>query len=266
MSVFDLLLYASLAVYPAAILLESLWPARGQPRLKGWLPLGGMFFVAFMAISVLLPQALPASWFEASLLPGAQLGVAGGVLVGYLATTLAGYAWHRAAHTVPVLWRVFHQAHHAPRRLDAVGAFVFHPTEAVLYTLLFVVVNVLLLGLDPLAASIVGFMGAFNAVFQHMNLRTPPALGWLIQRPEAHSIHHASGVHAWNYSDLPLWDLLFGSYRRGDGFRPDVGFAPHESRRWWAMATLRDVHASAAPGQSTASSISDTSSSAQRAP
>jgi sterol desaturase/sphingolipid hydroxylase (fatty acid hydroxylase superfamily) len=266
MSALDLLLYASLTVYPVAILIESLRPARAQPRLEGWLPIGGVFFAAFMAISVLLPQALPASWFEVSLLPGAQLGVAGGVVVGYLATTLAGYAWHRAAHSVPLLWRVFHQAHHAPRRLDAVGAFVFHPSEVALYTLLFVAVNVLLLGLDPLAASIVGFMGAFNAVFQHMNLRTPRAIGWLIQRPEAHSIHHSSGVHAWNYGDLPLWDLLFGTYRRGDGFQPEVGFAPAESRRWWAMATLRDVHATGAAFQSTASSSSATSSSAQRAP
>lgn len=243
MSATDLLLYASLAVYPVGIALERLAPARLQPRLTGWTPLGVLFYLAYVAIAVVLPLQLPASWFAVSLLAGSQLGVAGGAVFGYLVTTLAGYVWHRAAHAVPLLWRVFHQVHHAPRRLDATGAFVFHPTEMALYTLLGLVVNVLLLGLDARAAAIVGFLGMFNAVFQHANLRTPRAIGWIVQRPEAHSIHHASGVHGWNYSDFPLWDIAFGTYRPGVGFRPYVGFDAGPSRDWWTMATLRDVHA-----------------------
>ena len=186
---------------------------------------------------------LPAAWFEASLLSGAELGVAGGAIVGYLATTLVAYVWHRAVHRVPLLWRAFHQAHHAPNRLDATGAFVFHPTEMLVYTAMGIVVNVLLLGLDPVAAAIVGFAGVFNAVFQHTNLSTPRAIAWLIQRPEAHSIHHAYDVHAWNYSDFPLWDKLFGTYRAATGFQPRVGFDSEAASRWVAMAMLRDVHA-----------------------
>jgi sterol desaturase/sphingolipid hydroxylase (fatty acid hydroxylase superfamily) len=240
MTTTDLLLYASAAVFPIFMLAERLWPARRQPRIAGWTLIGAAFFVAYAVIAVFLPLALPASWFEASLLPGAELGVLGGTVVGYLATTLAGYAWHRSVHRVPLLWRVFHQMHHAPRRLDATGAFVFHPSEAAAYTLMGVAVNVMLLGLDPVAASIVGLLGVVNAVFQHANLNTPRWLAWLVQRPEAHSIHHA--VHGWNYSDFPLWDLLFGSYRRAIGFQPQVGFGEAESRRWAAMALCQDVH------------------------
>jgi sterol desaturase/sphingolipid hydroxylase (fatty acid hydroxylase superfamily) len=240
MSLPDLLLYASAAVFPLFMLAERAWPARTQPRIGGWPLIGIGFFAVYAVIAVFLPLTLPASWFEASLLPGAELGVAGGALVGYLATTFVGYVWHRAVHRVPLLWRVFHQMHHAPRRLDATGALVFHPTEAAAYTLMGVAVNALLLGLDPVAAAIVGFLGVFNAVFQHANLRTPRALAWLIQRPEAHSIHHA--VHGWNYSDFPLWDLLFGSYRRAIGFQPNVGFRERESCRWAAMAAFADVH------------------------
>lgn len=236
----DLLLYASGALFPAFLVAERLWPARQQPRIAGWPLIGSAFFVLYAVVSVALPLALPASWFEASLLSGAELGVVGGALLGYLATTFAGYFWHRAVHRVPLLWRVFHQMHHAPRRLDAAGAFVFHPTEMAAYTLLGTALNVFVLGLDPMAASIVGLLGVFNAVFQHANLRTPRALAWLIQRPEAHSIHHA--VHGWNYSDLPLWDLLFGSYRAAAGFEREVGFAARESSRWAAMAAMRDVH------------------------
>ena len=236
----DLLLYASAAVFPLFMLAERVWPARRQPRIAGWPLIGTAFFVLYAAIAVLLPLTLPAALFEASLLPGAELGIVGGTLVGYAATTLAGYAWHCAVHRVPLLWRAFHQMHHAPRRLDALGAFVFHPSEAAAYTLMSVAVNVIVLGLDPVAVAIVGLLGVVNAVFQHANLRTPRALAWLIQRPEAHSIHHA--VHGWNYSDFPLWDLLFGTYRQADRFEPQVGFSERESRRWAAMAALRDVH------------------------
>lgn len=239
----DLLLIASAAVFPILMLAERLFPARRQPRVKGWPLIGIGFFAVYAVISVLLPLQLPAAWFAASLLPGAELGVAAGALVGYLATTFAGYWWHRAAHRLPLLWRLFHQAHHAPNRLDAAGAFVFHPTEMLMYTALGLVVNALVLGLDPVAASIVGFLGVFNAVFQHANVRTPRALAWLIQRPEAHSIHHAYEVHGWNYSDFPLWDMLFGTYRSAAGFRPRVGFGAAEGGRWLAMALMRDVHA-----------------------
>jgi len=236
----DLLLYACAAPLPLFVIAEWLWPARRQPHIAGWPLIGIGFFIAYAAIAVLLPLALPASWFEASLLPGAGLGVAGGTAVGYLATTFVGYVWHRAVHRVPLLWRVFHQMHHAPRRLDALGAFVFHPTEAAAYTLMGAAVNVIVLGLDPVAAAIVGLLGVFNAVFQHANLRTPRALAWLIQRPEAHSIHHA--VHGWNYSDFPLWDFVFGTHRRAIGFQPAVGFGARESGRWGAMAVFADVH------------------------
>lgn len=243
MSTTDLLLYATLAVYPVLMALEHLAPARWQPRLPAWRTIGIGFFLLYAAVSYFLPQALPAAWFEASLLPGASLGVAGGTVAGYLAVTLAGYAWHRAAHASPWLWRLFHQMHHAPNRLDVASAAIFHPSEMAFYTLMPLAVTTLVLGLDPVAAGLVGLLGAFNTVFQHANIATPRWLSWLVQRPEAHSIHHAE--HAHNYSDFPLWDRLFGTYREGVGFQPRAGFAPAVSGRWLAMLCLRDVHAPA---------------------
>lgn len=243
MSLPDLLLYATAAVYPVLMALEHLVPARWQPRLPAWRAIGVGFFVLYAAVSYFLPQALPAAWFEASLLPGSTLGVAGGTVAGYLAVTLVGYAWHRAAHASPWLWRLFHQMHHAPNRLDVASAAIFHPSEMAFYTLMPLAVTTLVLGLDPVAAGLVGLLGAFNAVFQHANIATPRWLTWLMQRPEAHSIHHAE--HAHNYSDFPLWDRLFGTYREGVGFQPRAGFAPAVAGRWMAMLCLRDVHAPA---------------------
>jgi sterol desaturase/sphingolipid hydroxylase (fatty acid hydroxylase superfamily) len=238
----DLLLYAGIAVYPMLFVAERLFPARTLPPVTGWHLIGVVFFSAYIAIGIHLPAALPAAWYESSLLPGAQLGVAGGAVVGLLVLTLVNYAWHRAVHRFNPMWRLFHQMHHSARRLDVSGSMLFHPTEMVAYTLLSVFVTTIVLGLDPLAASIVGFVLSFNAVFQHSNIATPRGLRFVVQRPEAHSMHHAYGVHAFNYSDLPLWDLVFGTYRDVQGFMPRVGFAATASRRLGAMAVFRDVH------------------------
>lgn len=235
----DILLYATVAVVPLLVAIEWWMPARPQPRPAGWTWIGIGFFLTYGAIMYALPQALPQAWFRASLLPGAALGVAGGALVGHLSVTLISYAWHRSAHASPILWRLFHQMHHAPRRLDVASALIVHPSEMAFYTLMPLVVTTLVLGIDPVAAGVVGLLGVINGVSQHANVRTPRWLTWFVQRPEAHSIHHE--VHAFNYSDFPLWDRLFGTYREGQGFRPDCGFAPAESERWWAMAFFRDV-------------------------
>jgi hypothetical protein len=73
------------------MLAEWLRPARRQPAIKAWTVIGIGFFVAYPLIAVPLPLQLPGSWFEASLLPGADLGVVGGAIVGYLATSFVGY-------------------------------------------------------------------------------------------------------------------------------------------------------------------------------
>lgn len=252
MPITDLLLYASLAMYPAFFVAERLFAAPARLRSapsarrlstdRRWNAIGLVFFAMYTAIGITLPLLLPESWFAASLLPGAQLGVAGGAVVGFSCLTLVNYGWHRLVHRVPLMWRLFHQMHHSAPRLDVSGAFVFHPSEMAAYTLISAGVTTIVLGLDPVAASIVGLALAFNAVFQHSNLRTPRWLGYLVQRPEAHSIHHARGVHAFNYSDFPLWDLLFGTFRSADGFMPEAGFDTAATGRWLDMALLRDVH------------------------
>ena len=110
------------------------------------------------------------------------------------------------------MWRWLHQLHHSAPRLDIGGSMMFHPFEMAAYTLIQVAVLVLVLGIDPVAAALVGYVSAFYGLYQHLNVRTPRWLGYLIQRPESHGLHHEKGVHARNYGDLPIWDLLFGTF------------------------------------------------------
>ena len=89
--------------------------------------------------------------------------------------------------------------------------------------------------------TLAGLYGIFAAFLQHANIRTPRWLGYIIQRPEAHGIHHQRGVHGYNYADLPLWDMVFGTFRNPAIWREQAGFYEGGSKRIGAMLIGRDI-------------------------
>jgi len=109
-------------------------------------------------------------------------------------------------------------------------------------TLLMTFTTVVVLGLDPLAAAIVGYLFVFYSFFQHWNVNTPQWLGYVIQRPESHCIHHRLGLHYYNFADLPLWDMLFGTFRNPAARETPVsaGFYRGGSARLGAMLAFRE--------------------------
>ena len=62
-----------------------------------------------------------------------------------------------------------------------------------------------------------------------------------MQRPEAHAVHHERGVHAFNYSDFPLWDVLFGTFKNPKRHEVPAGFYLGSSYRVLDMLMGRDV-------------------------
>ena len=147
------------------------------------------------------------------------------------------------------LWRVFHQMHHSAERVDAYGAFWFSPADMVGWTVLGSLA-LTLVGFSAEATTAVLLVTTLLAVFQHTNVRTPQWLGYLVQRPESHSFHHERGVHARNYSDLPVFDLLFGTFYNPPGFAAANGFYDGASARVVDMLCARDV--STPPADATA--------------
>jgi sterol desaturase/sphingolipid hydroxylase (fatty acid hydroxylase superfamily) len=131
--------------------------------------------------------------------------------------------------------------HHSAERVDTYGAFYFSPLDMVGWAFVGSLVLVVGFGVSPAAATAILLTTSFLGIFQHTNIRTPRWLGYLIQRPESHTVHHAKGVHAHNYSDLPLWDILFGTFRNPLGYEHETGFHPGASARVWEMLTFRDV-------------------------
>jgi sterol desaturase/sphingolipid hydroxylase (fatty acid hydroxylase superfamily) len=230
--------------YLAMLAIESIRPARCFPPRRGWRCLGVGFLVLLGTVGAVLPLMLPLDWLAAHRwLDGMRLGVVGGTLAGWLVLSGLSYAWHRASHTWSPLWRFGHQVHHSPQRVDISGSALFHPTEMVIQVLLQLFVTVIVLGLVPLAAALVGYVAAFHGLFQHWNVHTPQWLGYFIQRPESHCVHHRQSVHAWNYADLPLWDLFFGTFRNPRKFNGECGFEGAAERRLGAMLAWRDVNA-----------------------
>ena len=92
-------------------------------------------------------------------------------------------------------------------------------------------------------AAAVGYVGAAYGMFQHWNVKTPRWLDYVIQRPEAHGLHHEMGVHARNSSDFPLWDILMGTFENPKTFDGDVGFSGEVPSRVGAMLLFQDVNA-----------------------
>jgi hypothetical protein len=88
-----------------------------------------------------------------------------------------------------------------------------------------------------------GYVSAFYGMFQHWNVKTPQWLGYVIQRPESHGLHHELGIHGRNYSDFPLWDMLMGTFVNPETFDGEVGFAGDAPDRRAAMLLFRDVNA-----------------------
>ncbi len=209
---------------------------------------GLAFMVLMLTVGILTPLLIPVHWLATHrLVDGTKLGVLGGVAVGFVALELVIFAYHRACHRFSFLWRGLHQMHHAPQRVDIPSSTVFHPFELVMQNVIAIGAMVFVLGLDPLAAALIGYLAAFYGLFQHWNVKTPRFLGYFIQRPEAHCLHHERNVHARNYADLPVIDMLFGTFENPETFEGEVGFV--EKASFAKMLVGIDVNAGDDAGQ-----------------
>lgn len=159
----------------------------------------------------------------------AGLEIASGLLV----FEVMGYAYHRAAHRVPALWRL-HAVHHSAERMDWLASFRQHPLEIVLMTL---VQNapLVLLGIPLGAHAMVLLLIRLNTVFVHANLRLPP--GWwshLVATPRFHHRHHQRDGAVRNYASMFPWlDRLMGTF---DPAEPGpVGLREPMPRGFWGL-------------------------------
>jgi len=161
--------------------------------------------------------------------------------VGWIVGSFFFYWWHRLRHA-DGFWHIFHQVHHSPKRIEAITSFYKHPIEILADSALSAVVLYVLLGTSLQGAFWFNFFAATGEFFYHSNLKTPPWVRYLIQTPELHSVHHQLDVHKYNFSDFPVWDRLFGTYKDTTAFTDACGFPNDNERKLGKMLLFKDVY------------------------
>ena len=221
----------ALGLFGAFAALDGVARARLFPEVPLWKLKGVAFTLLYFAVATFAPLMWDGLLGQYQLVDGSALPFWAQVLTGFLALQLLTYAWHRTMHKTPVLWRWFHQLHHSAERVDIWGAFYFHPFDMIGWAVVGSLALVLGIGLTAEAAMIVSVMATFCSMFQHANIRTPRWIGYFVTRPESHSVHHQRDLHAYNYGDIPLFDMLFGTFRNPREWSGEVGFFDGSSRK-----------------------------------
>ena len=230
------------------MLVEKLWPANALPKVRAWWPR----VVFINVLNVALVTLIGAAWLKWVGLRSIfhlsrDWGDAGAGLTAYGVSCVVYYFWHRWRHTSQWLWRVCHQLHHSPRRMEVVMAFYKHPVEIFFNGIISSLISYALLGCSVKAAALCSVLAGIAEFFYHWNIRTPVWLGYLIQRPESHRIHHERGRHTSNYADLPFLDMLFGTFRNSrKGEHVECGYEEPLEDCMDDMLAFRDVHENAA--------------------
>ena len=231
--------YIALGLFAGFALLELLLAGRKFPAVTHWRLQGTAFTLLYFALATYAPLFWDGWLGEHRLFAADTLPLWVQILGGFLVLELGIYAWHRTMHNVTFLWRWFHQMHHSPERVDIWGALYFHPFDTLGFTFVGSLALVLGFGVSAEAAIAINLLATFFGLFQHANIRTPQWLGFVIQRPESHSAHHERGVHARNYSDLPFWDIVFGTFHNPKQFTGQVGFFDGGSKKVGPMLAGR---------------------------
>ncbi len=166
-----------------------------------------------------------------------------GGLIAYLLTTWLFYHWHKARHEVYFLYILFHQFHHSPSRIETITSFYKHPLEIIIDSQILAILLYSVLGLTNESSIWLSIFSAFGEYFYHMNIKTPRWIGYIFQRPESHRCHHRyrKRLHTPNYSDLPLWDFLGGTFENPETMDEPTGFGEKTEIRRLDMLFFKDV-------------------------
>jgi len=231
-----------IGMYLALYIWEKIFPRhKNLPQIKFATLRGLLGFAVFFYLSSCLPLLTDAYLASYQVFDLSGLPLAGQIAIGLFFYQLMLYGWHWMMHRSNILWKVFHQMHHSVEKLDIPSAFYFSPMDMIGFTLLGSLVFALIIGVSPAAATVIILGLNFLSIFQHANISTPQWLGYIVQRPEQHAVHHSRGVHAYNYSDFPIYDLLFGTFNNPKDFQGEYGFYDGGSSRVMDMLLFKDV-------------------------
>jgi hypothetical protein len=174
---------------------------------------------------------------------GEYFGPCAGGFIAYFVSTWIFYWWHYARHEIYFLWLLCHQFHHSAQRIEVATSFYKHPVEILLDSVIMSVILYPILGFSPDSTIWLSGFSAFGEYFYHMNIKTPRWVGYFFQRPESHRIHHLRNkrVNAKNFGDIPIWDILNGTFDNPERMDAATGFDNEDDKMRWKMLCFKDV-------------------------
>ena len=246
-----------LSILVIMMLIEWRMPARQAPikSSKRWFANFGLVFISSVIARLAVPVGLTAvalynQQHEIGLFNIINLPSIVVIILSLILLDIIIYWQHRLFHRVPMLWRL-HKVHHADAHVDASTGLRFHPIEIVL-SILVKLIAVSLLGVPAIAVLI--FEIALNglAIFNHANIRLPPALEkplrLILMTQILHRIHHSQRVSETNSNygfSVIWWDWIFGSYKdeaKQSDNELDIGLkeypAAKQNASLWGLLTM----------------------------
>ena len=143
-----------------------------------------------------------------------EYGFIAQLVVALAAGEFCYYWFHRATHTIPVLWR-FHAVHHGAKRVYWMNAGRFHFIEIFFGGLAFYIPLAFFQPYPDVTIMIIAFSG-ITGFLEHINIDFRAGwLNYIFNTAQHHRWHHSKVVKEsnTNYGKvLIIWDLLFGTF------------------------------------------------------
>ncbi len=202
----------TLALIPGFLVLDFIVQKRKYDKSRHWRARGLFVTVAIFFFTGEVAAFWGGVIGDFHLLDASGLGL-WGAPVAVLVYVIVHYTYHRAAHEWTWLWRAGHQMHHSAESLDAFGAYYLHPFDAAMFATLEQ------RGVLPAIGRQCGG-GHFGHPVPDLQRPVPACepenadLAGLCHPASGKPQHppHARGVHRYNYADLPVIDMLFGTF------------------------------------------------------
>jgi sterol desaturase/sphingolipid hydroxylase (fatty acid hydroxylase superfamily) len=171
------------------------------------------------------------------LLDGAAMPFWLGLVLFVITMDAAEYAFHRAQHAIPILWRM-HEIHHSDENMNATTAQRHFWGDPIMKALTIWPLQAAIVKPTPEIVVTFVLISSWHTVV-HSNLKLDfGSWSWLLNSPAYHRRHHSADPahHNSNFSALfPIFDVITGAYRRPDGY-PATGL-PQVPRNLLQVAT-----------------------------
>lgn len=199
------------------LLLAERWA--GAPPADGWRNVQAWALQSGVAVGGL--QVIH-SWTGPALIDARRLPFWAGLLIFFVVKDLGEYLFHRAQHRIPVLWAM-HSLHHCDPEVTVLTTQRhFWGDQLVKQVTIWSAALMVISPTDAILGSY-GIISLWN-LFAHCDVRAD--LGrwsWVVNCPAFHRRHHSCLPEHFNSNFaaiLPIFDVIFGTYRRPEGFPP----------------------------------------------